>query len=68
MSVLSFGSFIFAYLLAKKSIESQTEIQKHRLSLDYQSQSGLPLLLEEPPDEAQAIIDYKPEEEPSSDL
>ena len=61
------------YLLAKKSIESQTEIQKHRLSLDYQSQSGLPLLLEEPPHEAQAIIDYKPidykpEEEPSSDL
>ena len=56
------------YLLAKKSIESQTEIQKHRLSLDYQSQSGLPLLLEEPSDEAQGIIDYNPEEESSSDL
>lgn len=51
------------YLLAKKSIESQTEIQKHRLSLEYHSQTGEPLLLESPLDEAQKIIDYKPEDE-----
>ena len=36
------------YLLAKKSIESQTEIEKHRLSLEYRSQQGVPLQLDEP--------------------
>ncbi|WP_287125462.1 hypothetical protein [Desulfobacter sp.] len=70
--VISFGVGLWIvylrYLLAKKSIESQTEIQKHRLSLDYHSQSGLPLLLEEPSDQAQAIIDYKPEDKSPSDL
>lgn len=55
------------YLLAKKSIESQTELQKHRLSLEYHSQTELPLLLEEPSDEAQEVIEYKPEEEPPAD-
>jgi len=70
--VISFGVGLWIvylrYLLAKKSIESQTEIQKHRLSLDYHSQSGLPLLLEERSDQAQAIIDYKPEDKSPSDL
>ncbi|PIE63393.1 MAG: hypothetical protein CSA25_00510 [Desulfobacter postgatei] len=60
------------YQLAKKSIESQTEIQKHRLSLEYHSQIGeLPLFLEQSSDDAtQAVIDYKPEDEdtPPSDL
>lgn len=36
------------YLLAKKSIESQTEIEKHRLALEYKSQNGLPLQLDDP--------------------
>ena len=56
------------YLLAKRSIETHTDIEKHRLSLEYHSQTGQPLLLEEPSDEAQAIIDYKPEDAPPSDL
>jgi hypothetical protein len=34
------------YLLAKKSIESRTEIEKHRLALEYQSQAALPLRLD----------------------
>ncbi len=36
------------YLLAKKSIDSQTEIEKHRLALEYKSQRGLPLQLDTP--------------------
>ena len=36
------------YLLAKKSIESHTEIEKHRLALEYQSQNDLPLRLDAP--------------------
>ena len=36
------------YLLAKKSIESQTEIEKHRLALEYKAQHGLPLQLDAP--------------------
>jgi len=52
------------YLLARKSIESQTDIQKHRLSLEYNSQSDLPPLLEEPTDEVQAILEYKPGDTP----
>lgn len=28
------------YLLAKKSIDSRTEVEKHRLSLEYQTASG----------------------------
>lgn len=50
------------YLLAKKSIESQIEIEKHRLSLEYHSQTDQPLLLESPSNEPQKIIDYKPED------
>lgn len=36
------------YLLAKKSIESHTEIEKHRLALEYKAQHGLPLQLDAP--------------------
>lgn len=36
------------YLLAKKSIESRTEIEKHRLALQYKAQHGLPLQLDTP--------------------
>ncbi|MBC2712796.1 MAG: hypothetical protein HGJ94_17935 [Desulfosarcina sp.] len=36
------------YLLAKKSIESRTEIEKHRLALEYKAQHGLPLQLNAP--------------------
>jgi len=54
------------YLLAKKSIQSQTEIQKHRISLEYHAVADQPLQLEGPSDTDQAIIDYKPEETPPS--
>ena len=36
------------FLLAKKSIESRTEIEKHRLALEYKAQRGLPLQLDAP--------------------
>ncbi|MFO7716369.1 hypothetical protein [Desulfosarcina sp.] len=36
------------YLLAKKSIESRTEIEKHRLALEYRAQQVLPLQLNAP--------------------
>ncbi len=36
------------YLLAKKSIESRTEIEKHRLALEYKAKDGLPLQLGAP--------------------
>jgi hypothetical protein len=55
------------YLLARKSIESHIEVEKHRLSLEYHSHADQPLLLEEPSDEVQAIIDYKPKDGDSSD-
>lgn len=50
------------YLLARKSLESQTELQKHRISLEYHAVADQPLQLEGPSDTDQAIIDYKPEE------
>ena len=50
------------YLLAKKSIESQTELQKHRLSLEYHSPEAQPLLLDEPSLDEPQIIEYKPDE------
>jgi hypothetical protein len=37
------------YLLAKKSIDSQAEIEKHRLELAFRAQKGLPLQLEPAP-------------------
>lgn len=48
--VVSIGLWIvyLRYLLARKSIESQTEIEKHRLSLEYNTRHGLPLQLEGP--------------------
>ncbi|WP_462270257.1 hypothetical protein [Desulfobacter sp.] len=55
------------YLLARKSIESHIEVEKHRISLEYHSQADQPLLLEEPSDEVQAIIDYKPDDPDASD-
>lgn len=54
------------YLLAKKSIQSQTDLQKHRISLEYHGAADQPLQLLEGPSDAdsdQIIIDYKPEEE-----
>lgn len=36
------------YLLAKKSIESRMEIEKHRLALEYKAQQNLPLQLDAP--------------------
>ncbi len=54
------------YLLAKKSIESQTEIEKHRLSLEYNSQNGQPLQLDGPSDARPAALDYKSEDAPPS--
>jgi hypothetical protein len=36
------------YLLARKSIESQTEIEKHRLELEYKARQDAPALLEGP--------------------
>jgi hypothetical protein len=51
------------YLLAKKSIQSQTELQKHRLSLEYNAADDQVLQLEGPSsDTDQDIIDYKPEQ------
>ena len=46
--VLGIGVWIvyLRYLLAKKSIDSQTEIEKHRLALEYQVQQSLPLQLD----------------------
>nr|WP_246293730.1 hypothetical protein [Desulfobacter latus] len=55
------------YLLARKSIESHIEVEKHRLSLEYHSHADQPLLLEEPSNEVQAIIDYKPDDPDVSD-
>lgn len=50
------------YLLAKKSIQSQTELQKHRISLEYNARTDEPLQLEGPSDTDPQIIEYKPEE------
>lgn len=48
--VLGVGLWIIylRYLLAKKSIESQAEIEKHRLSLEYNEQRATPLQLDRP--------------------
>jgi hypothetical protein len=48
------------YLLAKKSIESQTEIEKHRLSLEYNANHGLPLQLDDPSSPTRASLDWHP--------
>jgi len=46
--IIGIGMWIvyLRYLLAKKSIDSQTEIEKHRLSLEYKTQHGAALQLE----------------------
>lgn len=36
------------YLLARKSIESRMEIEKHRLALEYKAHHGVPLQLDGP--------------------
>ena len=48
------------YLLAKKSIDSHTEIEKHRLALEYKSQHGLPLQLDAPstPNDSRASLEW----------
>ncbi len=54
------------YLLARKSIESQTEIEKHRLSLEYKAQHGVPLQLEQSTRQKNTAIDWKPAQGASS--
>ena len=51
------------YLLARKSIESQTEIEKHRLSLEYKTQHGRPLQLNDPAARTRASLEWDPTEE-----
>ena len=34
------------YILAKKTIENQTEVEKYRIRLEYEKNSTIPLLLE----------------------
>lgn len=48
--VAGIGAWIvyLRYLLAKKSIESHAEIEKHRLALEYKAHHGLPLQLDAP--------------------
>jgi len=49
------------YLLAKKSIDSHTEIEKHRLALEYKSQRETPLQLDAPSadSDSHASLDWK---------
>jgi hypothetical protein len=57
------------YLLAQKSIESRTEIEKHRLALEYKSQPASPLQLDAPSAEntPRATLDWDHSEtKPSS--
>jgi hypothetical protein len=57
------------YLLARKSIESQTEIEKHRLSLEYKARHGVPLELEAPSTKPPTSIDWQPADDtPSSSV
>ena len=51
------------YLLAKKSIESQTEIEKHRLELEYRARSDAPLQLEaaDADNGSQTALEWEPE-------
>jgi hypothetical protein len=49
-TVVAIGVWIvyLRYLLAKKSIESRTEIEKHRLALEYHAHNGPPMRLDAP--------------------
>ena len=51
------------YLLAKKSIESQTEIEKHRLELEYRARSDAPFQLEaaDADNGSQTALEWDPE-------
>ncbi|WP_321416393.1 hypothetical protein [uncultured Desulfobacter sp.] len=51
------------YLLAKRSIQSHTELQKHRISLEYNAGTDQPLQIEGPSDTDPQIIEYKPEDQ-----
>ena len=61
--VVGVGAWIIylRYLLAKKSIDSQTEIEKHRLALEYNARQNTPQLLEPPPTEgaSRETLDWK---------
>ncbi len=55
------------YLLAKKSIESRMEIEKHRLSLEYKAGRGAPLQLEGSADgRGGGALDWTPADEAQS--
>jgi hypothetical protein len=54
------------YLLARKSIESQTEIEKHRLSLEYKAQNEDTLQLEQSSGKARPSIGWQPAKDDSS--
>ena len=61
--VVAIGLWIvyLRYLLAKKSIESRTEIEKHRLALEYNHTRRMPLSLEGPAGggEARPALDWE---------
>jgi hypothetical protein len=70
-TVVAIGVWIvyLRYLLAKKSIESRTEIEKHRLALEYQAHNGPPMRLDAPPadEENQKTLGWgKGDKKPSS--
>ena len=57
------------YLLAKKSIESQTEIEKHRLSLEYKAHNKTALQLEPSSSQSRDAIDWTPgQDSPSASV
>nr|WP_319393241.1 hypothetical protein [uncultured Desulfobacter sp.] len=61
--LVCFWIIYLRYLLAKSSIQSRTELQKHRLNLEYNAVDDQVLQIEESPssDRDQDVIDYKPE-------
>ena len=63
--VVGIGMWIvyLRFLLAKKSIESRTEIEKHRLALEYKARNDLPLQLEGPAadKDSQTALEWGPE-------
>ena len=70
MVVVGIGIWIvyLRYLLAKKSIESQMEIEKHRLELDYKVNKSQPPQLDAPTKENSTppSLDYDHQEDPYS--
>jgi hypothetical protein len=61
--LVCFWIIYLRYLLAKSSIQSRTELQKHRLNLEYNAVDDQVLQLEESPssDRDPDVIDYQPE-------